>query len=235
MEDKYGKIMSLQSSKTILQSWQANAGNWVQTVDHQEIESRKLVTNQAVVETVVHLHPNTVLDIGCGEGWLTRALIGKGMDVTGVDAIPELVANAQAKGPGKFLEASYRDIAGKDALAGHSYDLVVINFALIDQEETELLIHYLPNIINQDGYLVIQTLHPFSVIGNFAYKSSWQPGSWNGMKRQFVQPYDWYFRTLGDWIRLFNNANLEVEDMIEPLHPETQQPASVIFVLKNRR
>lgn len=227
--------MSLQSSNNILQSWQANAGNWIQTIDHQEIESRKLITNQAIVETVRHLHPQRVLDVGCGEGWLSRALIEHGMDVTGVDAIPELVENAKNKGQGTFLTATYREIAEKDALDGQYFDLIVINFALIDHEETELLIHYLPNIINQQGHLVIQTLHPLSVIGSLDYKSGWQPGSWNGMKREFVQPYDWYFRTLGDWIRLFKNANLEVEDMIEPLHPETQQPASVIFVLKNRR
>lgn len=226
--------MSLQSSKPILESWQANANNWIQTIDHQEIESRKLITNQAIVETLRHLQPKTILDVGCGEGWLSRALIALGVDVTGVDAIPELVANAQSKGPGKFLTATYREIAEKGVLSKQSFDVVVINFALIDQEETELLINYLPNIINPQGYLVIQTLHPLSVIGSLDYKSSWQPGSWNGMKREFVQPYDWYFRILGDWIRLFKHANLDIEDIIEPLHPQTKQPASVIFVLKNK-
>ncbi|MDX1942326.1 MAG: methyltransferase domain-containing protein [Saprospiraceae bacterium] len=219
-------------STTILESWHANADNWIQTIDHQEIESRKLVTNQAIIETLTNLNPKTVLDIGCGEGWLARAIAARGADVTGVDAIPVLIENAKAKGAGKFLTATYLEIVAGDIFSRQLFDLIVINFALIDQEETDLLIFYLPNIIKPAGHLVIQTLHPLSVIGNIDYKSSWQPGSWNGMKRDFVQPYDWFFRTLGDWIRLFKSAKLNLVDLIEPLHPSTQQPASIIFVLQ---
>ncbi|MFN7118047.1 MAG: class I SAM-dependent methyltransferase, partial [Saprospiraceae bacterium] len=206
--------------------------NWIQTIDNQEIESRKLVTNQAIIEAVTSLNPLSVLDLGCGEGWLSRALVERGMDVLGVDGIPALIENAQAKGVGRFQVASYRDIAQHNALAGQTFDAIVINFALIDQEETELLIHYLPNILKSSGKIIIQTLHPLSVIQQLPYKSAWQEGSWNGMKRDFVQPYQWYFRTLGDWIQLFNNAGLLLHQLVEPLHPQTQQPASVIFVLR---
>ncbi|HMP25053.1 MAG TPA: methyltransferase domain-containing protein [Saprospiraceae bacterium] len=220
----------MSAAQSILDSWQANAANWIQTIDNQEIESRKLITNRAIVAAVTDLQPRTVLDIGCGEGWLARALHEQGLDVTGVDAIPALIENAQAKGSGTFLTATYRQIATGTVFSAQTFDLIVINFALIDQEETDLLIHYLPNIITPGGYLVIQTLHPLSVIGSLTYQSGWQPGSWSGMKRAFVQPYDWYFRTLGDWLRLLKNAGLRIENLIEPLHPETGQPASLILV-----
>lgn len=65
----------MSSSEHILQSWRANAENWIQTIDHQEIESRNIVTNQAIVDTLLSLHPHRVLDVGCGEGWLTRACV----------------------------------------------------------------------------------------------------------------------------------------------------------------
>ncbi len=223
----------MSAAQSIIDSWQANADNWIQTIDNQEIESRKLTTNRAIVKTVLDLQPRTVLDVGCGEGWLARALHEQGMDVTGVDAIPALIENAQAKGSGTFLTATYRQIAAGTVFGAQTFDLIVINFALIDQEETDLLIHYLPNIITPSGYLVIQTLHPLSVIGSLTYQSGWQPGSWNGMKRDFVQPYDWYFRTLGDWLRLLKNAGLSIENLIEPLHPDTRQPASLILVAHN--
>lgn len=219
-------------SAFILESWQANADNWIQTIDNQEIESRKLVTNQAIVEAVIGLHAKEILDLGCGEGWLTRALTQRGMEVLGVDAIPALIEHAQSQGIGRFQIASYRAIAQEQALMEMTFDAIVINFALIDKEETELLIRYLPELLKKDGNLVIQTLHPLSVIGTMPYQSGWQSGSWNGMKRDFVQPYDWYFRTLGDWLQLFNSANLTLTSMIEPLHPLTKQPASMIFVLK---
>ena len=52
------------------------------------------------------------------------------------------------------------------------------------------------------------------------------------MKRAFVQPYQWYFRTLEDWFRLFAEAKLAVKQVKEPVHPETKAPVSVIFVLQ---
>jgi SAM-dependent methyltransferase len=39
-----------------------------------------------------------ILDIGCGEGTLTRKIIERGATVLGVDASPEMVAAARAKG-----------------------------------------------------------------------------------------------------------------------------------------
>lgn len=219
-------------SLIILESWQTNAENWIQTIDHQEIDSRKLVTNQAIVETIATLNPKTVLDLGCGEGWLTRALTERGMDVLGVDGIPALIENAKSKGSGKFQVANYQDIAQKGALVGQTFDLIAINFALIDQEETELLIRYLPQLLTTNGQIVIQTLHPLSVTAFLPYRSGWQEGSWNGMKRDFVQPYQWYFRTLGDWVQLFDTAGLTLKALIEPLHPQTEHAASAIFVLR---
>jgi 2-polyprenyl-3-methyl-5-hydroxy-6-metoxy-1,4-benzoquinol methylase len=58
----------------ILESWEANAGNWIQTVTNQELESRRLVTDDAIVQAVMHYAPARILDLGCGEGWLSRAL-----------------------------------------------------------------------------------------------------------------------------------------------------------------
>jgi hypothetical protein len=54
------------------------------------------------------------------------------------------------------------------------------------------------------------------------------------MKQQFVKPYQWYFRTITDWIKLFIEAGLVIQAIREPLHPNNGKPASIIFVLKNK-
>ena len=38
-----------------------------------------------------------MLDIGCGEGWLARALEAEGIRVTGIDAVPGLIERARVR------------------------------------------------------------------------------------------------------------------------------------------
>ena len=62
------------SDEKIVESWHTNATPWTSAVREQRIESRRLVTDRAIVDAVFSRKPNSVLDLGCGEGWLVRAL-----------------------------------------------------------------------------------------------------------------------------------------------------------------
>ncbi len=217
---------------SIIDSWQANAANWIATIDHGELTSRILVTNAAIVQTILQYPLQSILDIGCGEGWLTRALREKGKSAFGVDAIRALIDNAIEKGGHHYAVASFNDIVTGTYPISQHYDAAVINFALLDEEETESLLQRIRIVVKEQGYVFIQTLHPLAVAGQEPYVSGWKEGSWKGMKREFVQPYQWYFRTMGDWVRLFSLAGLEVLQLDEPVHPETNAPMSLIFVLR---
>jgi 2-polyprenyl-3-methyl-5-hydroxy-6-metoxy-1,4-benzoquinol methylase len=215
----------------IVESWIANANNWIATIDNTEIESRKLCTNGAIVNTILSFSVNTILDIGCGEGWLTRELRKQGKQSYGVDVVPALIENAIAKDGDYYQVVSYGEISKGVKLMLTSFDAVVINFALIDKDSTASLIKSLHRYLTKDGMVFIQTLHPAAITDE--YVSGWKEGSWNGMKRDFTQPYQWYFRTLSDWLNLFKEAGLNMIEIKEPVHPETKRPLSVIFVLNS--
>lgn len=223
----------MKPSEEILKSWQQNAANWIATIEHQEIESRRLVTNDAIVSAVSSTGAKKILDVGCGEGWLTRALQQQGVEAWGVDAVPQLVTAAVEKG-GPFYEvASYQDLATGLWQKQVCFDAAVINFALIDQQDTEALIHALPDYLSAPGFVVIQTLHPYLRITSGDYVTGWKEGSWDGMKRRFTHAYPWYFRTLEDWLKLFQ-SKYNLVAVQEPLHPETKQPLSIIFILQTK-
>ncbi|PSR11828.1 MAG: hypothetical protein DA408_10025 [Bacteroidetes bacterium] len=84
----------------LLTSWQANSQAWIDTIDHQEIASRRVATNAAIVAAVQQTRPRRVLDVGCGEGWLSRALHQGGTTAVGIDGVPALVAAARSRGGG---------------------------------------------------------------------------------------------------------------------------------------
>src|SRR6476661_7167232 len=93
----------------IVDSWNKNSTPWVTAVRDGEIESRVLVTNRAIVDAVRSRAPASGIDIGCGEGWLVRAL--EGVAMTGVDVVPGLVDAARQAGGGDFRTMSYEAIA----------------------------------------------------------------------------------------------------------------------------
>lgn len=212
----------------ILNSWQINAAPWTTAVRQQQIESRRLVTDQAIVDTVTSLPGNSVLDVGCGEGWLVRALTGTGHSASGIDAIPALVAKAREMGNGSFFELAYEHLSGQ-ALPDR-YDIAVCNFSLLGQQAVNHVFQTMPEILTADGHLVVQTLHPVISCGDHPYADGWREGSWDGFSPEFKSPAPWYFRTIASWFQLFRDSGFDLVQVYEPIHPDTGKPVSLILV-----
>ena len=215
----------------ILRSWHRNAEAWTQAVRQEEIESRVLVTNQAIVAAVEACQPQSVLDLGCGEGWLSRALAKPGRQVLGVDAVPALIWRAQQLGKADYRTSDYEAIKQGSLRSLAPFEAVVCNFSLFGKQSVDSIVCYIPHLLSPKGCLVIQTLHPHAVVSS-AYQDGWREGSWQGFSKEFTDPAPWYFRTLASWVRLLVDAGLSVIDLREPVHPGTQQPLSVILTGK---
>jgi 2-polyprenyl-3-methyl-5-hydroxy-6-metoxy-1,4-benzoquinol methylase len=212
----------------IVESWRKNAAPWANAVRQQKIESRKLVTDKAIVDAVMSRAPRTALDIGCGEGWLARELAERGVDVIGVDVVPDLVVQARQAGGGDFRLGSYEEIAAGDLDV--RVDAVIANFSLIGKDSVEGILHRAPFLLNDNGALIIQTLHPVSACGDLPYADGWRAGSWAGFDEQFNDPAPWYFRTLDSWLNLLTGSGFRRPEMREPMNPSTNLPASLIFI-----
>lgn len=225
--------MSARASETlILDAWHANADAWERAVREGRIESRKLVTDQAVIDAVLSCTPRTVIDLGCGEGWLARALAAEGIEVLGIDAVPTLVDAARAKGGGEFRVMSYGELAA-GALAERA-DVLVCNFSLLGAASVDAMLAAVPALLAPGGRLVVQTLHPL-MAGVEPYADGWREGSWAGCGEGFGEPAPWYFRTLESWVAALDSARLCLSAIREPIHPHTGRPASVIFLAGARQ
>lgn len=216
------------SDARILDVWRRNATPWTDAVREGRIASRRLATDRAIVAAVLDPSPRTVLDLGCGEGWLTRRLVAQGIETVGIDAVPELIEQARAAGGGDFRVMRYEDIAAGELALG--VDAVVCNFALLGKASVEVVFAAVPALLNPGGCFIVQTLHPVTACGEQAYRDGWREGSWAGAGDDFGDPAPWYFRTLESWIGLFRLHGLHLRERREPLHPQTGRAASVIFI-----
>ena len=65
-----------------------------------------------------------ILDLGCGDGVLTEKIVAAGASVVAVDAAPDMVATARARG----IDA--RIMRGQHLIFDHEFDAVFSNAAL---------------------------------------------------------------------------------------------------------
>ncbi len=216
------------SDQKIVDSWHNNAAPWTDAVREKRIESRNLVTNRAIVDAVMSRSPASALDIGCGEGWLSRELSSRGVRVTGVDVVPELIERASRAGGGDFRVASHEDIgAGKLDVR---VDVAVANFSMIGKESVDGVVRRAPLLLNDGGSLIVQTMHPVVAGGDEVYTDGWRTGSWDGFSDDFTDPAPWYFRTIETWVRLITESGMQLAELVEPLHPASGKPASMIII-----
>jgi len=248
-----GKIARMNSQdpreQEIIRSWYSNAAPWARAIRAASIASRKLVTDQAILDAVSSVSCARILDIGCGEGWLARALSAHGMNVTGVDVVPELIAQAavsadaaragaasrdSALGSAAFHVQNYASIANRHWRCG-PFDAAVCNFSLLGRESVDSLIAALPWYLDDPGYLIVQTLHPVAACGAQPYQDGWREGSWLGFSSDFNNPAPWYFRTLETWTALLQRCGFDILECREPKAAGAVTPASVIWIGKTRR
>ncbi len=218
--------MSKHTDASIIDSWSRNTDPWTAAVRGGEIESRVLVTNAAIVDAVRARSPRLGVDLGCGEGWLVRAL--PEVEMQGVDAIEGLVEQARAAGGGTFRQLSYEQIAAGELRLGA--DVAVCNFSLIGDEATRGLLRAAPSYLRPGGHLIVQTVHPVTACGDAPYVDGWREGSWAGFSPAFADAAPWYFRTIASWVALFVENGLRLVEMREPVHPATCKPVSLILV-----
>jgi 2-polyprenyl-3-methyl-5-hydroxy-6-metoxy-1,4-benzoquinol methylase len=217
----------------IQRSWIANATAWTAAVRSGAIASRRLATDAAIVEAVLARQPRRVLDVGCGEGWLSRALAGRGVDVTGIDSSAALIDAARQRGGGTFAVLAYDALAEDGTRAGVGFDVIVANFALLGENIVPLL-HGLRAAVAPYGALIIQTVHPAGAGG--PYRNGWRTEDFRGFPSEHGtwQAMPWFFRTLGSWTAALRDAGYVVAEIGEPVHPETATPLSLLMMAEVR-
>ena len=102
------------------------------------------------------------LEVGCGEGRVTRDLAARGHTVTALDASPTLVAAAaQRDAAGTYLIADACDLPFDDA----SFDLVVAYNVLMDVQDMPCAVREAARVLSRAGSFCACVTHPATDAG----------------------------------------------------------------------
>lgn len=211
----------------ILKSWGENSSEWIKAIETRAIGSRKF-SNKAILDAITKTNANKIVDMGCGEGWLTRELSKMGKHCIGLDANRELLKNARSKGPEGYYELAFDAIAKGTSIPEAPHQLAVLNFCLYGEDIGNLLCQILKNL-DKNGKCLIQTLHPYFLVQmGKSYSSQRLEDSWAGLPGDFKNGHSWYARTFGGWSQLLNTLKDTTFSFVEVVDDQ-QKPISLII------
>ena len=214
--------------KEIISSWENNAEEWVRVIENEEIDSRRF-TNKAIEKILDEALEKKILDVGCGEGWLTRRLTKMGKKAVGIDAVEALLINARSKGKESFYRISYQDIIDGHQVPEAPYDIAVFNFCLYQKDGLCELLQNCKKSLRENGSIIIQTLHPYFLLHNgLKYKSQTISDSWKGLPGNFSDGHPWYARTFEDWMSVIFESEMKLIALRETVDAN-RTPISLIL------
>jgi len=156
---------------TLRDEWNAEAERWIAWARTPGHDSYWQFHRDEFLPLVPHPGRRT-LDVGCGEGRVSRDLAALGHRVTGADASPTLVRAAREASPElEFVEADAASLPFGDA----TFDVAVAFMSLQDVDDVEGALAEAARVLEPGGVLCIALVHPLNSAGTFATRDPDSP------------------------------------------------------------
>jgi len=220
-----GKLIDIEHWSRIASEWTT----WARAPNHDEFWAYR-----GSLLAFIGQGTGEALDVGCGEGRISRVLKECGYRVTAVDPVEKLVSAAEQAGSADY----YRIAAAADLpFENCSFDLAVAYNVLMDIEDVPAALKEIRRVLRPSGTLVISIVHPFADRGRFAGPEANAPfvlqKSYFGRERfedtevrdGLKMHFAGWSQPLESYMAALENAGLVITSLREPV-PDTAHKGS---------
>lgn len=188
--------------------------------------SHNKIINPIVLELAGDLNEKTVLDAGCGNGYLSNLLAKTAKKVVGVDFTEELIRVAKNRYQGDNTEFVVGDLEKLDFLNNGFFDVVICNMVLMDVENLSKVVGELSRVMKKYGILVASIIHPcfenppntYSLKNKNGDKIGRVVANYfkTGLVIDKTADYQHFHYTISDYLNSFSKVGLYLDRLVEP-------------------
>lgn len=219
----------------VAETWNAYAAEWDACMGVAGDDTRRYWSDDVVLSMMGSPDGRQILDLGCGNGYLTRMLAARGADVVGVDISARMLSRAASYpstgGSIRYVESSITDLSH---LPSQYFDGAVSNYVLHDVADYDQALAEVHRVLRPGASLVLTLIHPCFTSGprtwdtsppdsprredaaallvdDYFRRSTYLIDDWSGFS---AIPY--YHRPLRDYWHAFKRQGFEVVGFDEP-------------------
>jgi SAM-dependent methyltransferase len=159
------------SDMNLAESWESQSDKWIQWARTPGLDSYWRYHRDQFLRLLPSAGRQTI-DIGCGEGRLTRHLKQLGHRIIGIDASPSMVAAARESDQAMDLRVG--DAAALP-IEDASADLAVAFMSLHDIDPVNQAVREIARILEPGGRLCFAIVHPMNSAGRFERRAADAP------------------------------------------------------------
>ena len=171
--------------------------------------------------TIGNVQGLTILDAGCGEGFVSRTLAKQGANVTGIDISAPLINTAKTQNTHN-ITYEIHDLSQPLPKFKSHFDLIACHMALNDVPNHLGFITTLASVLKPSGRAVFSLNNPYSAPSRNKADGYFDSGNaviYSGMAQMGVEVY-YYHRTMEEYLTAFCNNGFLLRQLKDIQHPD---------------
>jgi 2-polyprenyl-3-methyl-5-hydroxy-6-metoxy-1,4-benzoquinol methylase len=207
------------SNEDAITAWSSAPTELVEDFGDEGDVTRQYLLNPAIFALLGDISGKTILDAGCGQGYLCRLLTRRGAMMTGVEPAEAWYVSAQQREQTKPLGIHYIQA---DLAAWHAqpemFDVVIANMVFMDIPDYVPALHNCVTALKKGGKLIFSLLHPcFEESGSAWAGKGFVEISDYFQARTVKQSYAYFVhRPLSSYLNQIIQEGCIIQQMIEP-------------------